>query len=305
MLGEAWMTALLAGVAEGGGFDAREASCFLGTSAGSIVAASLAGGIAPGDRLEREGAGTPAAVAGAAGEEWPAAEEAERASLPGALAAAIQMGGSAAAPLASFALSTTAPGGAVLRRAMLSRVPEGTRSLAALGQIVAMATAGFDGRLLVSAVELESGKRVIFGAEGAPPATVSQAVMASCAIPGFFAPIEIGGRRYVDGGAWSPTNMDALPVESGERVLCLNPTGSLRASTGALAAAFGSVSRTIAASEALALRHRGASVQTVGPDAASAAAMGTNLMSRRRRPAVISAGHAQGLRLALSDARAA
>jgi NTE family protein len=301
VLGEAWMTALLAGVAEGGGFDAREASCFLGTSAGSIVAASLAGGIAPGDRLEREG--TPAAPA--AGEEWPAAAEAERASLPGALAAAIQMGGSAAAPLASFALSSTAPGGAVVRRAMLRRVPEGTRSLAALGQVVAMATAGFDGRLLVSAVELDSGRRVIFGAEGAPPATVPQAVMASCAIPGFFAPIEIGGRRYVDGGAWSPTNMDALPVQSGERVLCLNPTGSLRPSTRALAGAFGPVSRTVSGSEALALRHRGASVQTVNPDEASTAAMGTNLMSRRRRAEVIDAGRAQGVRLALSDARAA
>jgi NTE family protein len=303
VLGEAWMTAVLAGIAAGGGFDAREASCFLGTSAGSIVAASLAGGIAPGDRLEREGGGAPAATA--AGEEWPAAEEAERASLPGALSAALQAGSSAAAPLASFALSTTAAGGAILRRTMLRRVPDGTRSLAALGQIVAMAAPGFDGRLLVSAVDLDSGRRVMFGAPEAPAATVSQAVMASCAIPGFFAPIEIGGRRYVDGGAWSPTNMDAVPVDRSARVLCLNPTGSLRASSGALAGAFGSVSRAIAASEALALRHRGASVQTVNPDEAGATAMGTNLMSRRRRSSVIEAGYAQGLRLALSDARAA
>jgi len=291
------MTALLAGIAESGGFDARDAGCFLGTSAGSIVAASLVGGIAPADRLEREGASPPA------GEEWPIAQDAERAPLSGPLAAALELGGTAAAPLASLALNTTAAGGAFVRRAMLSRVPEGTRSLAALGQLIAVATEGFDDRLLVATVELDSGRRVVFGAPDAPHATVSQAVMASCAIPGFFAPIEIGGRRYVDGGAWSPTNMDAVPVRVGERVLCLNPTGSLRSS--ALAGAFGSVSRTVNASEALALRHRGASVQVVNPDAPSATAMGTNLMSRRRRGEVIAAGHSQGRRLALSDAQAA
>jgi NTE family protein len=298
------MTAVLAGITEGGGFDAREAGCLLGTSAGSIVAASLVAGIAPASRLERDGGRAPEGAA--AGEEWPAVEEAERSRLGGSLAAALELGGSAAAPLASLALNTTAAGGAIVRRAMLRRVPEGTRSLAALGQVVAVAAPSFDGRLLVATVELESGRRVIFGAPDAPPATVSQAVMASCAIPGFFAPIEIGGRRYVDGGAWSPTNMDAVPVAEGERVLCLNPTGSLRPRPGALAGAFGPISKTVSASEALALRHRGASVQTIEPDAASAEAMGTNLMSRRRRTAVIAAGHAQGLRLAgLSGARAA
>jgi NTE family protein len=298
------MTAVLAGVADGGGFDGREAGRFLGTSAGSIVAASLAAGIDPASRLELDGA---AAEEAPAGGEWPVAEEeaAERAWIAGPLAAALNLGGSAAAPLASLALSSTSAGGAVVRRAMLRRVPAGTRSLADLGRIIAVASSGFDERLLISAVDLESGRRVIFGAPDAPRATVAQAVMASCAIPGFFAPIEIGGRRYVDGGAWSPTNMDALPVERGDRVLCLNPTGSLRPGRESLAGAFGPLSRSAAGSEALALRHRGASVQTVNPDAESAQAMGTNLMSRRRRPEVIAAGHAQGVQLALSDARAA
>lgn len=303
MLGEAWMTAVLAGIAAGGGFDARRAARFLGTSAGSIVAASLTAGIDPASRLELDGATSQPL----AGSEWPAAAEEEggRAWLTGPLAAALQLGGSAAAPIASLALSSASAGGAVLRRAMLRRVPDGTRSLADLGRVIAVASSGFDGRLLVSAVDLGNGRRVIFGAADAPGATVAQAVMASCAIPGFFAPIEIGGRRYVDGGAWSPTNMDALPVERGERVLCLNPTGSLRPGRESLAGAFGPLSRSAAASEALALRHRGASVQTVNPDSASAEAMGVNLMSRRRRDAVMAAGHAQGVRLALSDAQAA
>lgn len=306
VLGEAWMTAVLAGVAAGGGFDARRAGRFLGTSAGSIVAASLAAGIDPASRLELDDPGSGLVPAGS---EWPVEEEESeggRAWLTGPLAAALQLGGSAAAPIASVALSSTSGGGAVLRRAMLRRVPDGTRSLAALGRVIAVASPGFDGRLLVCAVDLGNGRRVIFGAPDAPHATVAQAVMASCAIPGFFEPIEIGGRRYVDGGAWSPTNMDGLPVERGERVLCLNPTGSLRPGRESLAGAFGPLSRSAAASEALALRHRGAVVQTVSPDAPSAEAMGVNLMSRRQRGAVMAAGHAQGLRLAASSgARAA
>ncbi len=268
VLGEAWLSAVLAGIAQGGGFDARGSRFMLGTSAGSIVAASLAAGIDP-----------------ACGRN-------------GALVAALELGGAAAAPLASLALNSTAGGGAMLRRAMLRRVPRGERSMAGLGRIIDAAAPVFDGRLLIAAVELESGRRVIFGSPGAPSATVAQSVLASCAIPGVFSPVSIGAREYVDGGAWSPTNMDAVPVGRDERVLCLNPTGSLRPSRGALVGAIGPISRGAASSEALALRHRGAHVRTINPDEASAGAMGVNLMSRSRRAAVIAAGHAQGLRLA-------
>jgi NTE family protein len=55
VLGEAWMTAALAGVHEAGGPDARASGCFIGTSAGSVVGAGLAGGVAPHNRLERLG----------------------------------------------------------------------------------------------------------------------------------------------------------------------------------------------------------------------------------------------------------
>jgi hypothetical protein len=102
----------------------------------------------------------------------------------------------------------------------------------------------------------------------------------------------------VDGGAWSPTNLDALDVQRDERVLCLNPTGSLRGTTRGIAGAIGSVSRGIAAGEALALRHRGAEVEIVSPDPGAAAAMGANLMDPTDRDAVIQAGLAQGRALA-------
>src|SRR5690348_7788735 len=47
VLGEAWMMGLLAGLEDGGGFDLRRCEHFVGTSAGSIVAAHLVAGQSP------------------------------------------------------------------------------------------------------------------------------------------------------------------------------------------------------------------------------------------------------------------
>lgn len=295
ILGEAWLSSVLAGIEQAGGFDGRDCPRLLGTSAGSIVAATLAGGLRPADRLGPLVLATPTATGASAA----------RAALAAPFALAAELGAVAAAPLASFTLSQGALPGAVLRRALLGRVPHGTRSHEQLVGIIQQLGASFDGRLLVAAVDTDRGRRVLFGAPGAPGASVAEAVAASCAIPGVFAPVRIGDRDYVDGGAWSPTNMDALDVRRGERLLCLNPTGSLRPARGTLAGAFGPLSRTIAASEALALRHRGAAVTTVNPDSASVRAMGVNLMDPGPRAQVIAAGYAQGAALVGSSRRAA
>ena len=92
--------------------------------------------------------------------------------------------------------------------------------------------------------------------------------------------------------------MDAASVTRGVRVLCLNPTGSMRASPRAPAGAFGALSRSIAAAEALALRGRGGDVTVVNPDERCRRAMGLNLLDPRPRGAVITAGLDQGRRLA-------
>ncbi len=133
----------------------------------------------------------------------------------------------------------------------------------------------------------------MFGSPGAPPASVADAVMASCAIPWVFAPVKIAGREYVDGGVWSPTNLDAAPAGRGTRVLCLVPT----ALAGGLAP-LRAFSLTALGAEALALRARGAEVRTIVPDAASAAAMGMNLMDPSRLERVLDAAFAQGRSLA-------
>jgi NTE family protein len=293
-LGEAWMSAVLSGLEEHGRFDAHACRGYLGTSAGSIVAASLVAGLDPSERLGQR------AAPGARDGVLPGSNGSSMARR--ALSAAGEVASAAGAPLASLALVSSAPGGALLRRTLLGRIPAGRRSLAQLGRMVEQAGVIWDGRLRIAAVDLASGKRVVFGSPRAPVVSVAQAVQASCAIPGVFRPLEADGRRYVDGGAWSPTNMDAVEVSSGDRVLCLNPTGSLRPRAGSPARALGPLSRGIAASEGLALRRRGARVRTINPDAASAAAMGTNLMDARRRERVVEAGIAQGRAAAISAA---
>jgi NTE family protein len=62
--------------------------------------------------------------------------------------------------------------------------------------------------LIVNTVDIERGTLVPWGAPGLRDVRVSDAVYASCALPGFFPPGEIGGRRCVDGGT-----MDNLPIE--------------------------------------------------------------------------------------------
>ena len=288
VLGEAWMSSVLAGLDEAEEFDSLACRAYVGTSAGSIVAASLAAGARPHDRL----GSLP---------EQPAALEADAdaaAPLRALLDVAARAGGSAAAPLVSLALSSTAVGGAMLRRAALRRVPAGSRSLTGLAGLIERSGASWDGRLRIVAVDLDSGRRVVFGAAGAPQVSVSAAVQASCAIPGVFRPIRAGGRSYVDGGVWSPTNMDVAEVARGDRVMCLNPTASLRPARGAMAGALGQLSRAVATAEALVLERRGARVSTISPDAASARVMGVNLMDPSRRDAVIEAGLDQGRALA-------
>lgn len=285
VLGEAWMTAVLAGLADAAGFDPRECDAFVGTSAGSIVAAVLAAGIEPGTRLG-ELPEQPAIPTGPAGGDG---------GLSGrAMEIALGAGRTAAAPLAVLGLRSTQAGGAMLRRAVLGRVPKGRRSLAGLGRELERAGAAWDGRLSVAAVDLASGRRVMFGTAGAPHVPVGPAVEASCAIPGVFRPVTVDGRSYVDGGVWSPTNLDAAPAGRGTRVLCLNPTGSMRTTLATPFGAFGPLSRSLAAVEALAVQRRGARVLTVSPDAASVAAIGGNLMDSRPRSRVIAAGVAQG-----------
>jgi len=61
--------------------------------------------------------------------------------------------------------------------------------------------------LWVTAVDADSGEFVVFGGPGCG-ADLVDAVSASCAVPGVWPPVRIGGRRFVDGGMRSATNAD-------------------------------------------------------------------------------------------------
>ena len=77
--------------------------------------------------------------------------------------------------------------------------------------------------LWIVAVRRRDGRRVVFGRDGSPTTDVAHAVAASCAIPGFFHPVEIDGESYVDGGAHSPTNADLLRGQDFDVVLVSSP----------------------------------------------------------------------------------
>ncbi len=57
---------------------------------------------------------------------------------------------------------------------------------------------------------MKDGKRVVFGRDDHPPLHVGTGVQASSAVPGFFTPVRVGDRDYVDGGVWSATNADLV-----------------------------------------------------------------------------------------------
>ena len=220
-----------------------------------------------------------------------------------AQAAARRAGGWALAAGASFAplaLGISAPGGAVLRATMLRRLPRPTTTLDHLQANIEAIGARFDGRLRVVAVDRRNGKRVVFGSPGAPRASAAAAVAASCSVPWLFAPVEIDGREYVDGGVWSGSNLDAAPAGRDTHVLCLNPTASLAGSQTILTV-LRRVARTAVSLESMALRRRGAAVQAVAPNAECAATMGVDFMDREPRERVLAAAYRQGLSLASRD----
>jgi NTE family protein len=282
VLGEAWMSGFLAGAEEATGVDFRDVDAFIGTSAGSIVAASLAAGVGP-RRPGSRGAGPdePASAVSAG-------------AVRGGLGRVGRLYLNAFSPLAAPALSAAVPGGRFTRAAVLSRLPRGTLSLDDLRTRVAALAPRFDGRLRIVAVDRRAGRRVVFGAPGAPPATVADAVAASCAVPAVFRPVQIGGREYVDGGVWSPTNIDAAQIGRGDRVLCLVPSAALGASPRLALRGLSAGMQLATTLEATAARRRGATVTIVAPDARAATAIGANPMDPRPREQVLAEGFRQG-----------
>jgi predicted acylesterase/phospholipase RssA len=82
--------------------------------------------------------------------------------------------------------------------------------------------------LLIAAIDLDRAERVVFGSSGWMDVPISEAIAASSAIPGFFEPVTIAGRDFVDGDVGHTGHAD-LAVEAGAgTVVVVNPAVPLR-----------------------------------------------------------------------------
>jgi len=80
-----------------------------------------------------------------------------------------------------------------------------------------------ESELYLVATDLDTCERIIFGAEDWDDVPISSAVAASTALPMVYKPVEIKDRELVDGGIVSTTNID-IAVEAGAKFLVVvNP----------------------------------------------------------------------------------
>jgi len=78
-------------------------------------------------------------------------------------------------------------------------------------------------RLYIPAIDLDSGKRVVFGDEGEEQTHICKAITASCAIPIFFRPYRIGERSFIDGGIGHPAHIDIAIEKGAKLIVVINP----------------------------------------------------------------------------------
>ncbi len=255
--GVAWEVGLLAGLAERG-VDLTEADLVVGTSAGSLVGAQVTSGVSLGELYAAQ------------------------------LAPPV---GEAAARLAASTLLRWAWAAVLSRDPVRARARIGRLALAAETEPEANRREVFEARLpvhewprrrlLITAVDAGSGKFIAFDAASGAP--LVDAVSASCAVPGVWPPVTIGGRRWMDGGVRSAANADlAAPCGT---IIVLAP---IRAGFGPMPALAAQVAK---------LRKR-AAVVVVSPDHRARRVIGLSLLDPARRVPAARAGHAQAATVA-------
>ena len=291
MLGGAWLAGALDALAGETGIEAGGAEVVVGTSAGSAIGALATAGVAPaelaayacGRSLEGLRAGWEGPVLGAG-----AGAQRDRAT-GFRLARALPLPGPGSWRMALGTL--TRPARHTPAAVLAGWMPKGlvdTRPLRAGIERVAGGRWPSAPGLWIAACDYRTGRRVTFGRAGAPAATVPEAVAASCAVPGFYRPVRIGGHSYVDGGVCSMSNLDLVRGLGLDLVVCLNPTSSRavisdRSPGGLVAAAVRAASGRRLGHEAAKLRAEGAEVVLLQPGAEEVRAMGWNLMRRAGR----------------------
>jgi NTE family protein len=133
--------------------------------------------------------------------------------------------------------------------------------------------------LWLCTVDVANGKRVVLGRPGAPAADLRRAVLASCAIPGLYKPVTVGGRVLVDAGARSDTNLDLGVTEGVDLIVAVAPSTFDPSDPPArLTQLVRRVATRRLAAEARFARRAGCPVLLVRPSAADIGAQGLNFM---------------------------
>lgn len=76
-------------------------------------------------------------------------------------------------------------------------------------------------RLVITAVDIDRAERVLFGKGYDAETPISEAVAASCSVPGLFRPYRIGGRYHLDGEVVRTLSAD-VAVEAGADVVIIS-----------------------------------------------------------------------------------
>ncbi|GAA1893430.1 patatin-like phospholipase family protein [Lapillicoccus jejuensis] len=286
VLGAAWAVGALTALEETLGVDVREVDELVGTSAGSVLVTLLAAGVSVAQirTHQLEGHVDEGPLAGFTWD-YESATGGDRPPTPRAGL------GSPVLLRKGIRELRQLPPTAVLA----AFLPEGRGRLDSVGAMVRhVVPSGWPPRagLTVAAVDYDAGVRVPFGREGAPVVDAAEAVMASCAIPGWYEPVRIGERRFIDGGTWSSTNLDLLVGRGLDEVFVLAPQVSF--DSDAPSALVSRLERqwrnrvTARALKEVAVLHAdGAEVTMIGPGHEDLEAMGGNLMDVSRRPTVV------------------
>ena len=292
---------VLAALAEATGWDPRSADVVVGTSAGATTAASLRAGLSAADHRAHY-LGDPLTADGQA--------------LVDRVTTRLDMD----LPLDQPGRRLPANPLLVLREILSTARPRPVVSLAGLLPIGSHDGSPLGARTReihpdrwpaaptwICAVDLDSGKRVVLGRDDLD-ADLGSAVQASTAVPGWFAPVEIDGKRLVDGGVHSTTNadlvatlgLDVVVVSSSKTVGSV--AGGVR-SDGGLARAWHS--RTLRR-EVEAIRRRGTTVLVLEPTARELAERSGDDRSDKGLPEVCEAARISALaRLARPEAAGA
>ena len=142
-------------------------------------------------------------------------------------------------------------------------------------------------QLWICAACRDDGRRVVFGRGEDPQVSVAEAVSASCAIPGYFCPVDIAGVEYFDGGVHSPSNADILAHQQLDLVIAISPMSAAGGATTGLDRFLRLLAHRRLEREVRHLRERGTAVVRIEPTSDVLDAMGINMMAGDRAERVV------------------